>query len=41
LEEGGGMYGHHGSKAASNMAGKLLSLELHDKGVPVLIIHVS
>ncbi|RXK35216.1 cytoplasmic protein [Tremella mesenterica] len=38
--EGGGMYGHHGSKAAGNMVGKLLSLDLKDRGVPVAMIHV-
>lgn len=31
--EGGGNYGHHASKAALNMVGKLLSLDLKDKGV--------
>ncbi|KAF5356555.1 hypothetical protein D9758_008234 [Tetrapyrgos nigripes] len=38
-EEGGGMYGHHGSKAAANMAGKLLAHDLYDKGVIVTMIH--
>ncbi|TKA77661.1 hypothetical protein B0A55_04615 [Friedmanniomyces simplex] len=37
--EGGGMYGHHASKAASNMVGKLLSLDLKDKGIAVGIVH--
>lgn len=37
--EGGGNYGHHASKAAENMVGKLLSLDLKDKGVAVGIIH--
>jgi len=37
--EGGGMFGHHASKAASNMVGKLLSLDLKDKGVAVGILH--
>ena len=40
-KEGGGMYGHHGSKAATNMAGKLLSLDLKDKGIAVCTVHVS
>ncbi len=40
-KEGGGMYGHHGSKAAANMAGRLLSFDLKDKGVTVAMIHVS
>ena len=39
--EGGGNYGHHGSKAAVNMVGKLLSLDLKDKGVAVGVVHVS
>lgn len=39
--EGGGNYGHHASKAALNMVGKLLSLDLKDKGVAVAIVHVS
>lgn len=37
--EGGGMFGHHGSKAASNMMVKLLSYEFRDKGVTVVGIH--
>jgi NAD(P)-dependent dehydrogenase (short-subunit alcohol dehydrogenase family) len=37
--EGGGNYAHHASKAALNMVGKLLSLDLKDKGVTVSIIH--
>ncbi|KAL8690488.1 MAG: hypothetical protein Q9218_004078 [Villophora microphyllina] len=37
--EGGGNYGHHASKAALNMVGKLLSLDLKDKGIPVGIVH--
>lgn len=37
--EGGGNYGHHASKAASNMVGKLLSLDLKEKGVIVSIVH--
>ncbi|KAI1080237.1 oxidoreductase [Whalleya microplaca] len=38
-KEGGGNYAHHASKAALNMAGKLLSLDLKDKGVIVSIVH--
>ncbi|KAF8063275.1 hypothetical protein FPV67DRAFT_235324 [Lyophyllum atratum] len=38
-EEGGGNYGHHGSKAAANMVGKLLANDLYDKGVTVAMIH--
>lgn len=37
--EGGGMFGHHASKAASNMVGKLLSLDLKDHGIAVCNIH--
>ena len=37
--EGGGMFGHHASKAALNMIGKLLSLDLKDKGIAVGIVH--
>ena len=37
--EGGGMFGHHASKAASNMVGKLLSLDLKGEGVAVGIVH--
>ncbi|KAI5204755.1 NAD(P)-binding protein [Aureobasidium subglaciale] len=37
--EGGGNYGHHASKAASNMVGKLLSLDLKEHGVAVGIVH--
>ncbi|KAK0263078.1 hypothetical protein LTS09_003055 [Friedmanniomyces endolithicus] len=37
--EGGGMFGHHASKAASNMVGKLLSLDLKDQGIAVGIVH--
>ena len=39
--EGGGNFAHHGSKAALNMIGRLLSLDLKDKGVAVGIVHVS
>lgn len=37
--EGGGNYAHHASKAALNMVGKLLSLDLKDKGVVVGLVH--
>ena len=40
-KEGGGNYGHHASKAAVNMVGKLLALDLKDKGIAVGVIHVS
>lgn len=39
--EGGGNYGHHASKAASNMVVKLLSLDLKDKGIAVGSVHVG
>jgi hypothetical protein len=38
--EGGGMYGHHGSKAAGNMIGHLLGYDLKERGVPIAMIHV-
>lgn len=37
--EGGGNYGHHASKAALNMVGKLLSFDLKDDGVAVGLVH--
>ncbi|ORY67644.1 oxidoreductase [Pseudomassariella vexata] len=37
--EGGGNYAHHASKAALNMVGKLLSLDLKDAGVVVSVVH--
>jgi NAD(P)-dependent dehydrogenase (short-subunit alcohol dehydrogenase family) len=37
--EGGGNYAHHASKAALNMVGKLLSLDLKEEGVIVSIVH--
>jgi short-subunit dehydrogenase len=40
-QEGGGNYGHHGSKAATNMLGKLLSLDLAPKNIAVGIVHPS
>ena len=39
--EGGGNYGHHASKSALNMVGKLLSLDLKERAIAVGIIHVS
>lgn len=38
-EEGGGNYGHHGSKAAANMVGKLIAHDLLEKGITVVMIH--
>lgn len=38
--EGGGNYGHHASKSALNMVGKLLSLDLKDQGIAVGVVHV-
>jgi short-subunit dehydrogenase len=40
-QEGGGNFGHHGSKAASNMVGKQLSFDLKPKGIAVGIVHPS
>jgi short-subunit dehydrogenase len=40
-QEGGGNFGHHGSKAATNMLGKLLSLDLAPKRIAVGIVHPS
>ncbi|KAJ8907739.1 hypothetical protein NDN08_007845 [Rhodosorus marinus] len=37
--EGGGNYGHHGSKAAQNMMCLMLSYDLKPHGVPVVMIH--
>ncbi|KAF2399814.1 NAD(P)-binding protein [Trichodelitschia bisporula] len=37
--EGGGNYGHHASKAAENMVGKLLSLDLKKLGIAVAMVH--
>lgn len=37
--EGGGMYGHHASKAALNMVGKLLSMDLKPHGIAVALVH--
>ena len=38
--EGGGNYAHHASKSALNMVGKLLSLDLRERGIAVAIVHV-
>lgn len=38
-KEGGGNFGHHASKAALNMVGKLLSLDLKAKGITVGLVH--
>lgn len=38
-KEGGGNYGHHASKAALNMVGKLLSLDLKENGIAVGLVH--
>ncbi len=35
----GGSYGYRMSKAAVNMAGKSLSVDLQDKGIPVALLH--
>lgn len=37
--EGGGNYAHHASKAALNMAGRLLALDLKEAGVVVGLAH--
>ncbi|WWC69096.1 uncharacterized protein I206_103032 [Kwoniella pini CBS 10737] len=37
--EGGGMYGHHGSKAAANMVGHILSYDLKERGITIAMIH--
>lgn len=39
--EGGGNYGGHGSKAALNMVGKLLSIDLKPKDIAVAIVHTG
>lgn len=38
-KEGGGNYGHHASKAALNMVGKLLSLDLKNDEIIISIVH--
>jgi len=37
--EGGGNYGHHASKSALNMVGKLLSLDLKEENIAISIVH--
>lgn len=37
--EGGGNYGHHASKAATNMVGRLLSLDLAERRIAVGMVH--
>ncbi|RFU24534.1 hypothetical protein B7463_g11809, partial [Scytalidium lignicola] len=37
--EGGGNYAHHASKAALNMVGKLLSLDVKEYGIIISIVH--
>ncbi|KXS18033.1 oxidoreductase [Gonapodya prolifera JEL478] len=37
--EGGENYAHHGSKAAENMVGRLLAMDLKHKGVAVVMVH--
>lgn len=38
-QEGGGNFGHHGSKAALNMVAKQLSFDLKDRGIAVASVH--
>jgi NAD(P)-dependent dehydrogenase (short-subunit alcohol dehydrogenase family) len=38
---GGGNYGGHGSKAALNMVGKLLSIDLKSQGIAVAMVHTG
>jgi len=38
-QEGGGNFGHHGSKAALNMVAKQLSFDLKDRGIAVVSVH--
>jgi len=38
-KEGGGNFGHHASKSALNMVGKLLSLDLKSKEIAVGLVH--
>jgi NAD(P)-dependent dehydrogenase (short-subunit alcohol dehydrogenase family) len=38
-EEGGGHYGHHMSKAAENMMGRLLAWDLKPRGIAVVMVH--
>ncbi|KAF2001021.1 NAD(P)-binding protein [Amniculicola lignicola CBS 123094] len=41
LEGGGGNYGGNGSKAALNMAAKLLSIDLKEKEISVVVVHTG
>eukprot|EP00172_Hildenbrandia_rubra_P000802 Plantae.Rhodophyta-Hildenbrandia_rubra.ctg14531.p1 GENE.Plantae.Rhodophyta-Hildenbrandia_rubra.ctg14531~~Plantae.Rhodophyta-Hildenbrandia_rubra.ctg14531.p1 ORF type:complete len:269 (-),score=87.65 Plantae.Rhodophyta-Hildenbrandia_rubra.ctg14531:274-1080(-) len=38
-KEGGGNYGHHMSKAAENMMGRLLAWDLKERGIAVVMLH--
>lgn len=38
-KEGGGNFSHHASKAALNMVGKLLSMDLKERGIVVSLVH--
>lgn len=38
-KEGGGNFGHHASKAALNMVGRLLSFDLKPKSIAVALVH--
>ncbi|KAI8805496.1 hypothetical protein BJ742DRAFT_819823 [Cladochytrium replicatum] len=37
--EGGGNYGHHVSKAAANAVGKIMSWDMKERGVAVVMVH--
>ncbi|QIX00510.1 hypothetical protein AMS68_006027 [Peltaster fructicola] len=39
IDKKGGNYAHHASKAAQNMVGKLLSIDLKDEGIAVGLVH--
>lgn len=39
IDKQGGKYAHHASKAAQNMVGKLLSIDLKDEDVAVGLVH--
>jgi len=39
LKEGGANYGHHMSKAAANMAGRLAAFDLHPHGIRLIMVH--
>ena len=40
-DEGGGDYGQRGNKAATNMVDRLLSHDLVEDGIAVVMTHVS